>query len=65
VVRGRTMTSWPSVSTDLKNAGAKWVDREVAVDGNLITSRKPQDIAAFSEAIIDAVSNQTMHARAA
>ncbi|WP_263380876.1 type 1 glutamine amidotransferase domain-containing protein [Granulicella paludicola] len=55
VVRGKTLTSWPSVSTDLKNAGAKWVDKEVAVDGNLITSRKPDDIPAFSKAISTAL----------
>lgn len=55
VVKGRTMTSWPSVSTDLKNAGAHWVDKEVEVDGNLITSRKPEDIPAFSKAIVEAV----------
>lgn len=65
VVKGRTMTSWPSVSTDLKNAGATWIDKEVVTDGNLITSRKPQDIAAFSDAIIDAVSQEKMQARAA
>ncbi|MES2393955.1 MAG: type 1 glutamine amidotransferase domain-containing protein [Acidobacteriota bacterium] len=65
VVKGRTMTSWPSVSTDLKNAGAKWVDKEVVVDGNMITSRKPDDIAAFSKAIVDAVSEYSAHARAA
>ena len=52
VVKGRTMTSWPSVKTDLKNAGANWVDKEVAVDGNFITSRKPDDIPAFSGALI-------------
>ena len=59
VVRGRTMTSWPSVHTDLKNAGATWVDKEVVVDGQFITSRKPEDIPAFSEKIIEALtSNQ-------
>lgn len=52
VVRGRTLTSWPSVRKDLENAGARWVDREVVEDGNLITSRKPQDLEAFSEAIM-------------
>jgi protease I len=55
VVKGKTMTSWPSVHTDLKNAGAHWVDKEVVLDGNLITSRKPEDIPAFSKAIVDAV----------
>lgn len=56
VVKGHTMTSWLSVSTDLKNAGATWVDKEVVVDGNLITSRKPDDIPAFSEKIIDVLA---------
>ncbi|MBH0113582.1 type 1 glutamine amidotransferase [Novosphingobium sp. YJ-S2-02] len=55
VVEGRTVTGWPSIRTDLANAGAKVVDREVAVDGNLITSRKPDDIPAFAEAMIAAL----------
>lgn len=50
--RGRRMTSWPSLKTDLKNAGAQWVDEEVVLDGNLITSRKPDDIPAFSRQMI-------------
>jgi protease I len=53
VVRGRRMTSWPSLQTDLRNAGADWVDEEVVVDGNLITSRKPDDLDAFSAAIVE------------
>lgn len=56
VVKGRTMTSWPSVKTDLKNAGANWVDQEVVQDGNFITSRKPEDIPAFSKKIIEVAS---------
>jgi len=52
VVKGKTVTSWPSVHTDLKNAGANWVDKEVVHDGNLIASREPEDIAAFSNQII-------------
>jgi len=52
VVRGRTVTSWPSIRTDLRNAGANVVDQEVARDGNLVTSRKPEDIPAFTEAFI-------------
>lgn len=52
VVKGKKMTSWPSLQTDLKNAGVDWVDEEVVVDGNLITSRKPDDIPAFSKRLI-------------
>jgi protease I len=56
VVRGKTVTSWPSVHTDLQNAGANWVDREVVQDGNIITSRKPEDIPAFSNKLIENLS---------
>ena len=56
VIEGKTMTSWPSIRTDLANAGADVVDREVVVDGNLITSRKPDDIPAFNDALIDALT---------
>jgi protease I len=52
IARGRTVTSWPSIKTDLVNAGARWVDRELVEDGNLITSRKPDDLPAFTEAIL-------------
>ncbi len=52
-VRGRRLTSWPSLKTDLTNAGAQWVDEMVVVDGNLVTSRKPDDIPAFNEAMIN------------
>lgn len=58
VVDGRTATSWPSIRTDLENAGADVVDEEVVVDGNLITSRKPDDIPAFNRAIIGALSRE-------
>jgi protease I len=51
-VRGHTMTSWPSLKTDLKNAGANWVDQEVVSDGKLVTSRKPDDIPAFNREMI-------------
>ncbi len=47
-VKGKKMTSWPSLHSDLQNAGAKWVDEEVVVDGNLVTSRKPDDLPAFN-----------------
>lgn len=53
---GRTLTSWPSLKTDLQNAGARWKDEEVVVDGHIITSRKPDDIPAFTKAIIQQVS---------
>jgi protease I len=52
-VKGHTMTSWPSLKQDLENAGARWEDREVVRDGNLITSRKPDDIPAFGKAFIE------------
>ena len=55
LVDGRTMTSYPSIRTDLINAGAEWVDEEVVVDGNLITSRDPDDLDAFCSAIIEAL----------
>jgi deglycase len=53
VVRGRSVTSWPSLETDLRNAGAKWTDHVVVVDGNLVTSRKPDDIPAFNAEMIE------------
>ncbi len=56
VVKGRRMTSWPSLQTDLKNAGVEWVDQEVVVDGSFITSRKPDDIPAFNRNLIAALA---------
>jgi protease I len=53
VVEGRTMTSWPSLKTDLENAGAKWVDQEVVVDRGLVSSRKPNDLPAFNRKIVE------------
>lgn len=53
VVRGRTITSWPSLKTDLQNAGAKWVDQEVVVDRGLVSSRNPRDIPAFNRKIVE------------
>ena len=53
VARGRTLTSWPAIKTDLRNAGANWVDKEVVVDNGLVTSRKPDDIPAFNDKMIE------------
>jgi protease I len=53
VVRNRTLTSWPSIQTDIRNAGGKWVDEEVHVDQGLVTSRKPDDIPAFNAKMIE------------
>lgn len=61
---GRTVTSWPSIRTDLRHAGAIVVDKEVVVDGNLITSRKPDDIPAFSRKVIEVVAKQPQLAKA-
>jgi len=52
LVRGRTLTSWPSLQDDLRNAGAHWVDQEVVVDGKLVSSRKPDDIPAFNREML-------------
>jgi protease I len=61
VVRGRTLTSWPSLATDIRNAGGEWVDEQLHVDTNgpgpLITSRKPDDLPAFNEALLEAVAS--------
>ena len=56
VLRGRTLTCWPSIAIDVKNAGGLYVDKPVVEDGNLITSRKPDDVPMFSEAIIKALT---------
>ena len=53
VVRGRKVTSWPSLQTDIRNAGGEWVDEEVVVDNGLVTSRKPDDLPAFNEKIVE------------
>lgn len=55
IIKGKTVTSWPSIKTDLKNAGAEWVDQEVVEDGNLITSRKPDDLEAFTKALLSQI----------
>ena len=67
VVRGRTLTSFPSVKTDIENAGGNWVDEEVAVDGNLISSRGPDDLPAFCEKLVEvfAEAQPRVHAGAA
>ena len=61
VVRGRTVTSWPSLATDLRNAGASWVDQECVVDNGLVTSRKPDDIPAFNRKMIEEFAEGQHH----
>lgn len=53
VVRGRKLTSWPTLQTDIRNAGGEWVDEQVVVDQGLVTSRKPDDIPAFNEKMVE------------
>jgi protease I len=53
VVRGRTITSWPSLKTDIRNAGGTWVNEEVHIDGRLVTSRKPADLPAFCRSVLE------------
>ena len=62
VVRGRTLTSWPSVRTDIVNAGGEWVDEEVHVDAGLVTSRKPDDLPAFCDKLVEEIC-EGRHAR--
>src|SRR5712671_3400464 len=64
VARGRTVTSWPSLRTDLRNAGADWVDREVVTDEGLVTSRKPADIPAFNRKMLEEFAEGVHDARA-
>lgn len=65
VARGRKVTSWPSIKTDLRNAGANWVDEEVVVDNGLVTSRKPDDLPAFCKKIIEEFAEGKHERRAA
>ena len=62
VVRGRTLTSWPSVKTDIENAGGNWVDEEVVQDGNLVSSRKPDDLPAFCKTLVEEFANAPVRA---
>lgn len=62
LVKGRTLTSWPAIQTDVKNAGGNWVDMEVVVDNGLVTSRKPGDIPAFNRKMIEEFA-EGVHAR--
>ncbi len=62
VVRGYKMTSWPSLKTDLTNAGANWTDSPVVVDRGIVTSRKPDDLSAFNEKMLEEFSHQPVHA---
>lgn len=64
-VRGRRLTSWPSLATDLRNAGADWVDERLVTDGNLITSRKPDDLPAFISGLLEALQHGVDSARSA
>ena len=59
IIKGVTVTSWPSIKTDLINAGAEWVDQEVVEDGNLITSRKPDDLEAFTKTLLSQIEQRT------
>ena len=59
ILKNKTVTSWPSIKTDLKNAGAEWVDQEVVEDGNLITSRKPDDLEAFTKTLLSQLEQRS------
>lgn len=65
MVKGRTMTSWPSLKTDLTNAGAHWIDQEVVTDKGLVSSRKPADIPAFNRKLIEEIREGAHQRRAA
>lgn len=59
IIRGKTVTSWPSIKTDLMNAGAEWVDQEVVEDDNLITSRMPDDLEAFTKTLLSQIEQRS------
>jgi protease I len=63
VVRGKTLTSWPSLQTDIRNAGGTWVDEEVVRDGSLVTSRKPDDLPAFNRELVALCASRPVPAR--
>ena len=63
VVRGRRVTSWPTLQTDIRNAGGEWVDEEVVVDDGIVTSRKPDDIPAFNRELIEAIAEHALGSR--
>ncbi|HKB95068.1 MAG TPA: type 1 glutamine amidotransferase domain-containing protein [Gaiellaceae bacterium] len=63
VVRGRTLTSWPTLQTDIRNAGGNWVDKEVVVDDGIVTSRKPDDIPAFNKSMVEEFAKSRVGAR--
>jgi protease I len=65
VVRGLTLTSWPSLRTDITNAGGRWVDREVVVDQGIVTSRRPEDLPAFCQALVDTIAQGPRQERVA
>ena len=65
LVRGRKMTSWPAIQVDMRNAGARWVDEEVVVDNGLVSSRKPDDIPAFNQKMIEEFAEGRHQAAAA
>lgn len=58
LVKGRTLTSWPSLQDDIRNAGGEWVDQQVVRDGNWVSSRKPDDIPAFNQAVLDLIGSR-------
>lgn len=64
VVEGRTLTSWPAIRKDVENAGGRWVDEQVVVDGQLVSSRRPSDLGAFCDALIDKLDQASPRAAA-